>query len=189
VLETIERNARMQEQLVSDVLDISRITTGKLRLDVGPLDLAKVIENAIETVAPAAAARGVTLQTVLDASAVPVAGDAHRLQQVVWNVLSNAVKFTPRGGRVQVSLRHTDSHAEIVISDTGEGIAPEFLPHMFQRFKQGDGTLNRPQSGLGLGLAICRHIVEAHGGVITAASPGQGKGATVRVELPTTSGQ
>ena len=185
VLETIERNARMQEQLVSDVLDVSRIITGKMRLDVRTLDLRKVIEDAIETVAPAAAAKGVKLQAVLDQPAAPIAGDAQRLQQVVWNLLSNAVKFTPRGGRVQVRLERVNSHVEIAISDTGEGIAPEFLPHMFQRFTQADGTFSRTHSGLGLGLAICRHLVEAHGGVISAVSPGKGKGTTVRVELPT----
>jgi signal transduction histidine kinase len=184
VLETIERNARMQEQLVSDVLDVSRIITGKLRLDVRTLDLRKVIEDAIETVIPAAAAKGVKLQAVLDMPAVPVAGDAQRMQQVVWNLLSNAVKFTPKGGRVQIRLQRVNSHVEIAISDTGEGIAPEFLPHMFQRFTQADGTFSRTHGGLGLGLAICRHLVEAHGGVITATSPGKGAGATIRVELP-----
>jgi signal transduction histidine kinase len=184
VLETIERNARLQEQLVSDVLDVSRIITGKLRLDVRPLDLRKVIEDAIETVMPAAAAKGVRVQAMLDQPGVPVSGDSQRLQQVVWNLLSNAVKFTPRGGRVQVRMQRVSSHVEIAISDTGEGIAPEFLPHMFQRFTQADGTFSRTHGGLGLGLAICRHLVEAHGGTITAASPGKGAGATIRVELP-----
>ncbi len=184
VLETIERNARLQEQLVSDVLDVSRIITGKLRLDVRPVDLRKVVEDAIETVAPAAAGKGVKLQTVLDVPGVPVAGDAQRLQQVVWNLLSNAVKFTPRGGRVQVRLQRVNSHVEISISDTGEGIAADFLPHIFQRFTQADGTFSRVHSGLGLGLAICRHLVEAHGGAISAVSSGIGTGATFRVELP-----
>jgi CheY-like chemotaxis protein len=154
-------------------------------LDVRPLDVRKVIEDAIETVEPAAAAKGVRLQATLDVPGVPVAGDAQRLQQIVWNLLSNAVKFTPRGGRVQVRLQRVNSHVEIAVSDTGEGIDPDFLPHMFQRFKQADGTFSRTHSGLGLGLAICRHLVEAHGGVITAASPGKGAGATFRVELPT----
>ena len=184
VLETIERNARLQEQLVSDVLDVSRIITGKLRLDVRPLDLRQVIEDAIETVAPAAAAKGVRVQATLDMPGVPVAGDPQRLQQIVWNLLSNAVKFTPRGGRVQVRLQRVNSHVEISVSDTGEGIAADFLPHAFQRFKQADGTSSRTHSGLGLGLAICRHLVEAHGGVITASSPGKDAGATFRVELP-----
>jgi signal transduction histidine kinase/DNA-binding response OmpR family regulator len=184
ILETIERNARLQEQLVSDVLDVSRIITGKLRLDIRPVNLAGVIQSAIETVAPAAAAKGVRLQPTLDHPGMPVAGDAQRLQQVVWNLLSNAVKFTPRNGRVQVRLQRVNSHAEIVVSDTGEGIAPEFLPRLFQRFQQADGTFTRPHSGLGLGLAISRHLVEAHGGHIEATSPGKGLGTTVRVELP-----
>jgi signal transduction histidine kinase/DNA-binding response OmpR family regulator len=184
VLETIERNAKLQEQLVSDVLDVSRIITGKLRLDVQTVDLATVIHNALETVAPAATAKGVRLQPALDHPSVRVAGDAQRLQQVVWNLLSNAVKFTPRGGRVQVQLQRVDSHVEITVSDTGEGISADFLPHLFQRFKQADGTLTRAHSGLGLGLAISRHLVEAHGGRIEATSPGKGLGTTVRVELP-----
>jgi signal transduction histidine kinase len=184
VLETIERNARLQEQLVSDVLDVSRIITGKLRLDVMPVDLTRVIQEALETVIPAASAKGVRLQRIIDHPGVPVAGDAQRLQQVVWNLLSNAVKFTPRGGRVQVRLARVNSHVEITVSDTGEGIAPEFLPHLFQRFQQADGTLTRAHSGLGLGLAISRHLVEAHGGRIHATSPGRGSGTTVCVELP-----
>ena len=184
VLETIERNAKLQEQLVSDVLDVSRIITGKLRLDIRAVDLTQVIQDALETVAPAAAAKGVRLQPIIDHPGVPVAGDAQRLQQVVWNVLSNAVKFTPRGGRVQIRLARVTSHVEITISDTGEGMSPEFLPHLFQRFQQADGTFTRSHSGLGLGLAISRHLVEAHGGRIEATSPGKGLGTTVRVELP-----
>jgi CheY-like chemotaxis protein len=184
ILETIERNAKLQEQLVSDVLDVSRIITGKLRLDIRPVNLAEVIQSAIDTVAPAAAAKGVRLQPVLEQPGMPVAGDAQRLQQVAWNLLSNAVKFTPRDGRVQVRLQRANSHAEIAVSDTGEGIAPEFLPRLFQRFQQADGTFTRPYSGLGLGLAISRHLVEAHGGRIEATSPGKGLGTTVRVELP-----
>ena len=184
VLETIERNARLQEQLVSDVLDVSRIITGKLRLDVRPVDLAAVIHDALETVAPAAAAKGVRVQPTIDRPGMPVAGDGQRLQQVVWNLLSNAVKFTPRGGRVQIRLQRINSHVEIIVSDTGEGIAPEFLPHLFQRFTQADGSFTRAQSGLGLGLAISRHLIEAHGGRIEAMSPGKGRGTTVRVELP-----
>ena len=184
VLETIERNAKLQEQLVSDVLDVSRIITGKLRLDVRPVDLARVVADAIDTVAPAAAAKGVRLQSVIDQPGVPVPGDAQRLQQVVWNLLSNAVKFTPRGGRVQIRLQRVNSHVELTVSDTGEGIPARFLPHLFQRFSQADGTMARPHSGLGLGLAICRHLVEAHGGSIGATSPGPGQGTTVRVELP-----
>jgi signal transduction histidine kinase len=185
VFDTIERNARLQEQLVSDVLDVSRIITGKLRLDVRTLDLRKVIEDAIETVTPAADAKGVKLQAVLDSPGIPIAGDPQRLQQVVWNLVSNAVKFTPRGGRVQIRLQRVGSHVEVSVSDTGEGISPEFLPHVFQRFTQADGTFSRAHGGLGIGLAICRHLVEAHGGAITAASPGQGAGSTFRFQLPT----
>ena len=184
VLETIERNARLQEQLISDVLDVSRIITGKLRLDIGPVDLTRVIQDALETVTPAATAKGVRLQSAIDQPGVPVAGDAQRLQQVIWNLLSNAIKFTPRGGRVQIRLSRVNSHLELAVSDTGEGIAPEFLPYLFQRFRQADSTFTRSHGGLGLGLAISRHLVEAHGGSIRAASPGKGHGATITVELP-----
>jgi signal transduction histidine kinase/DNA-binding response OmpR family regulator len=184
VLETIERNARLQEQLISDVLDVSRIITGKLRLDIGPVDLTRVIQEAVETVTPAATAKGVRLQSAIDQPGVPVAGDAQRLQQIAWNLLSNAIKFTPRGGRVQVRLERVNSHVELTVSDTGEGIASEFLPHLFQRFRQADSTFTRNHGGLGLGLAISRHLVEAHGGRIEAMSPGKGHGTTVRVELP-----
>ena len=184
VLETIERNARLQEQLISDVLDVSRIITGKLRLDISPVDLTRVIQDALETVTPAASAKGIRLQSAIDQPGVPVAGDAQRLQQVVWNLLSNAIKFTPRGGRVQIRLARVNSHLELSVSDTGEGIAPEFLPYLFQRFRQADSTFTRSHGGLGLGLAISRHLVEAHGGSIRAASPGKGRGATITVELP-----
>jgi len=184
VLETIERNAQLQERLVSDVLDVSRIVTGKLRLDVRPIDLARVIHDAVETVAPAAAAKGLQLQADIRVQGVPVSGDAHRLQQVIWNLLSNSVKFTPPGGRVGISLDRVDGQLEIAVSDTGEGIAAEFLPHLFYRFSQADGSFARRHSGLGLGLALSRHLVEAHGGVIDASSPGVGRGTTVRVRLP-----
>jgi CheY-like chemotaxis protein len=170
--------------LIGDVLAVSRIITGKLRLDIRPIDLARVIEAATETVAPAATAKGVRLQSSIDQSGVPVAADEQRMQQVVWNLLSNAIKFTPRGGRVQVRVERVSAHVEIVVSDTGEGIAPELLPLLFQRFRQGDSAFTRTHGGLGLGLAISRHIVEAHGGRIEATSPGKGHGATVRVELP-----
>jgi signal transduction histidine kinase/DNA-binding response OmpR family regulator len=184
VLETIERNAKLQEQLISDVLDVSRIITGKLRLDVKPVDLGRVIQEALETVMPAATAKGIRLQSIIEHPEAPVAGDAQRLQQVVWNLLSNSVKFTPRGGRIQIRLARVDSHVEITVSDTGEGIAAEFLPHLFQRFRQADSAFTRAHGGLGLGLAISRHLVEAHGGRIDAASPGRGGGATLRVRLP-----
>jgi signal transduction histidine kinase len=184
VLETIERNARLQEKLINDVLDVSRIITGKMRIDIQPVDLNRVIQEALDTVTPAAAAKGIRLQASIDRPAGPVAGDAERLQQVLWNLLSNAIKFTGMGGRVEVRMRHVNSHVEIAVSDTGEGIAPEFLPHLFMRFSQADTTVARAHGGLGLGLAICRHLVEAHGGRIEAHSPGKGLGTTVRIELP-----
>lgn len=183
-LETVERNAKLQEQLISDVLDVSRIITGKLRIDVRPVDLTRVIEEAIATVTPAAVAKGVRLQRTIDHPGVPVAGDAQRLQQVIWNLLSNAIKFTKRGGRVQIRMARVNSHVEITVSDTGEGVAPDFLPYLFERFRQADSTFTRSHGGLGLGLAISRHLVEAHGGRIEAHSPGKGRGATFRIELP-----
>jgi PAS domain S-box-containing protein len=183
-IETIERSARAQAQLIEDLLDVSRIITGKLRLDVRPVMVASVVESAITSVTPTADAKGVRIQAVLDPNAGPVSGDAARLQQVAWNLLSNAIKFTPRGGRVQVRVERINSHIEIIVSDTGQGIRPEFLPHVFERFRQGDGGTARPQSGLGLGLAIVRHVVELHGGRVTADSPGEGQGATFAVRLP-----
>lgn len=183
-LEVIERNAKSQAQLIEDLLDISRIITGKLRLKVRPLSLVSVIEAALDTVRPAADARSIRIQTVLDSEAGPVSGDPDRLQQVVWNLLSNAIKFTPKGGRVQVRLERINSHIEIIVSDTGQGISPEFLPHIFDRFSQADGSTTRVHSGLGLGLAIARNIVELHGGTIHAESPGQGQGTTFIVNLP-----
>jgi PAS domain S-box-containing protein len=183
-LEVIERNARILTQMVEDVLDVSRIVAGKIRLNVQAVDIVRVVEEAIATVKPAADARGVTLQAVLDSGAGPIAGDPERLQQVIWNLLSNAVKFTPRGGRVQVRLSRADSHAEIAVSDTGAGIPSEFLPHVFERFRQADSRYSREYGGLGLGLAIARELVHLHGGTIHAASDGTGKGATFRVKLP-----
>lgn len=183
-IETIERNAKAQAQLIEDLLDVSRIISGKLRLDIHPIDVSPVIEAATDAVRPAAEAKGVKLQAALDPNAGPVAGDPGRFQQVVWNLLSNAVKFTPRGGRVQVRLERINSHVEIVVSDTGQGIAREFLPHLFDRFSQADGSTTRQHGGLGLGLAIVRHLVELHGGSVHAASPGIGLGATFTVRLP-----
>jgi PAS domain S-box-containing protein len=183
-METIERNAKSQAQLIEDILDVSRIVTGKLRLDVHPIDLAPVIEQAIEAVRPAAEAKSIRLQPVLDPRAGPISGDPNRIQQVVWNLLSNAVKFTPRDGRVQVRLERVNSQVEIIVSDTGQGISPEFLPHAFDRFRQADGTSTRRHGGLGLGLAIVRHLVEMHGGTVQAQSPGEGLGATFTVKLP-----
>ena len=183
-LEAIERNAEAQTRLINDLLDVSRVITGKLRLDVQPTGLAGVVEAAVESVRPAAAARGVRLDVRLDPRAGPVAGDADRLQQVVWNLLSNAIKFTPGGGSVEVRLARADGHAEITVADTGRGIAPEFLPHVFDRFRQADQRITREHGGLGLGLAIARHLVELHGGTISASSRGVGHGATFRVRLP-----
>jgi len=183
-LETLERNASALTQIVEDVLDISRIVSGKIRLDVQPVELQLVIHNSIATVQPAADAKQIRLQTVIDPTIGPVSGDPNRLQQVVWNLLSNAVKFTPKGGRVQVRLERVNSHVEIIVSDTGSGIKPEFLPHVFERFRQADAGTTRKTGGLGLGLSIVRHIVELHGGSVTAASEGEHKGATFRVKLP-----
>ena len=182
--ETIERNARAQAQLIDDLLDVSRAITGKLRLDVRPVDPNSFIESAIEAVRPAAEAKGVRVQKIMDTGVVSVSGDPVRLQQVVWNLLSNAIKFTPRGGRVQVRMERVNSHVEIAVSDTGPGIAPEFLPHVFERFRQADQRTTRQHGGLGLGLAIVRHLVELHGGSVRAESPGEGQGSTFTVLLP-----
>jgi PAS domain S-box-containing protein len=183
-LETIERNANAQAQLVGDLLDVSRIITGKLRLDVRPIDLKSVIDQAIEAIRPAAEARGIHLQVTLDPLAGPISGDPDRLQQIVWNLLANAVKFTPRDGRVEVRLEPAESYVSIIVSDTGMGIKPEFLPFVFERFRQADSTSTRQYGGLGLGLAIVRHLVELHGGRAHASSPGENLGATFTVELP-----
>jgi PAS domain S-box-containing protein len=183
-LETIERNAGALTRIVEDVLDISRIVSGKLRLQVQHVDLRVIVSAAIDAVFPAADAKGVRLERVLEAPDVPVSGDPDRLQQVVWNLLTNAVKHTPRGGKVQVNLLRVNSHVEIVVADTGSGITPDFLPHVFERFRQADGAINRTRGGLGLGLSISKELVELHGGTIEAASAGQNLGATFRVKLP-----
>jgi PAS domain S-box-containing protein len=182
--ETVERNARAQAQLIDDLLDVSRIITGKLRIDVRPIDPNSFIEAAVESVRPAAEAKGVRLQTVLDTGAVSVSGDPVRLQQVVWNLLSNAIKFTPRGGRVQVRLERVNSHVEVAVSDTGAGIPADFLPHVFDRFRQADQKTTRQHGGMGLGLAIVRHLVELHGGTVRVESAGEGHGASFMVLLP-----
>jgi PAS domain S-box-containing protein len=183
-LETIERSARAQAQLIDDLLDISRIVAGKLRLEVRPVDLTSVIAQAVEVGRPAADAKQIRLQTVLDTETGTITGDPARLQQVVWNLLSNAVKFTPRGGRVQITLERVNSHVEIAVSDTGRGVPEEFLAHLFERFQQAETGTTRSQGGLGLGLAIVRHIVELHGGTVSAESAGDGQGATFTVKLP-----
>src|SRR5215207_3098154 len=183
-LETIERNAQAQAQLVEDILDVSRVITGKLRLNIGPVDAASVVNEAIDSVQLAAETKGIKLEVRLDPSARHVAGDAGRLQQVVWNLLSNAIKFTPAGGRVEVRMERAGSDAQIRVSDTGCGIAPDFLPFIFDRFRQADGTSTRCHGGLGLGLAIVRHLVELHGGTVHAGSGGEGSGAVFTVQLP-----
>jgi signal transduction histidine kinase/CheY-like chemotaxis protein len=183
-LETLERNAAWLTQIVEDVLDVSRIVSGKIRLDVQPVDLALIVDNAVATIQPAADAKGVRVQTLIDPRVGPVSGDPGRLQQVVWNLVSNAVKFTPRDGRVQVRLQRVNSHVEIAVSDTGIGIPANFIPYVFERFRQAEAGTTRKTGGLGLGLAIVRHIVEMHGGTVEAASPGEGQGATFRVRLP-----
>jgi PAS domain S-box-containing protein len=183
-VEVIERSTRAQTQLIDDLLDMSRITSGKLRLDVQPVAPITFLEAAIETMRPAADAAGVRVEAMLDPSAGPVSGDPGRLQQVAWNLLANAVKFTPRGGKVQVLLERVNSHVEITVADTGAGIKPEFLPHIFDRFRQADGSTTRRYGGLGLGLSIVRHLVELHGGTVFAKSPGEGCGATFVVHLP-----
>jgi PAS domain S-box-containing protein len=180
----IYRNARSQAQLIDDLLDVSRIITGKLRIEVRPVDLAPVVEAAVAVVRPAASAKRVQLQTVFEPGTGLIAGDPERLQQVVWNLLSNAVKFTPNGGRVQVRLGRANSRVEVAVSDTGAGIAPEFLPHVFDRFRQADMGTTRRHGGLGLGLAIVRHLVELHGGTVGAESAGEGLGTTFTVRLP-----
>jgi PAS domain S-box-containing protein len=182
-LETVERNARAQGQLIEDLLDVSRILSGKMKLEVEPFEVAPVVEGVLESLRPAAAAKDIRLQTAMD-SAGSAIGDAHRLGQVVWNLLSNAVKFTPQGGRVQVFVERRDSSMEITVADTGQGMSKEFLPHVFERFRQEEGGSKRVHGGLGLGLSIVRHVVELHGGTVSALSEGEGKGSTFTVRLP-----
>ena len=185
-MEAIERNARAQAQLIDELLDLSRITSGRVRLDVQRLMLAGVIQAALESAEPAAQAKAIRLEKILDPRAGPASGDPARLQQVVWNLLSNAIKFTPKGGRVQVLLERVDSHLELSVSDTGIGIPADFLPHVFDRFSQKDSSTTRSYGGLGLGLAISKQLVELHGGTLRAKSPGEGQGATFIVNLPLT---
>ncbi len=184
-LSTIERNARMQVQLIEDLLDVSRVLAGKLRLDVAALDLTEVCDGAIEVIRPAANAKGIQLNVVYETKPLLMVGDADRLQQVIWNLLSNAVKFTERGGRVDLTARHTeDGTIRLLVRDTGRGIPAAFLPHVFDRFRQADSSSTRQFGGLGLGLSIARSLVESHGGTIEVASSGQGTGATFAVTLP-----
>jgi signal transduction histidine kinase len=183
-LEVIERNARAQSQLIEDLLDISRISTGKLRLDVGLVDLVPVVESALDAVRPGARAKSIQLTSKVDSAAGPVYGDPDRLQQVVVNLLTNAIKFTGPGGAVDVSLVRGAAHAEITVADTGQGIAPEMLPFVFERFRQADSSSTRTQGGLGIGLALVKNLTELHGGTVEAESLGVGRGSTFRVRLP-----
>jgi PAS domain S-box-containing protein len=200
-LEIIERNARSQARLIDDLLDVSRIITGNLQLEVHPLNLAPIVEAAIDALRPAADAKGIQVVTKLDPRSCLVSGDANRMRQVIWNLLMNAIKFTPRGGRVSLRLdclssssshspvRHSPdqqltSFARLTVSDTGDGITPEFLPYVFHRFRQEEGSISRKAGGLGLGLAVVRHLVELHGGSVSAESPGPGRGSTFIVDLP-----
>jgi signal transduction histidine kinase len=183
-LKIIERNTMAQVQLIDDLLDVSRIVSGKLRVDIQPCELADVINAGVNVTRPAAEARGITLDVRLDPSATGAWCDSVRIQQVVWNLVSNAVKFTPKGGRVEVTLSREKSSFQIQVSDTGQGVSPELLPHVFDRFRQADSSTRRSFAGLGLGLSIVKYIVEAHGGAVEATSPGEGKGSTFTVRLP-----
>jgi PAS domain S-box-containing protein len=183
-IETIKRNAKVQAQIIDDILDVSRIITGNLYLELHPIELPPVLESAINVVRPTAEAKGIQIEVNFEPEPAAVSGDSNRLQQVFWNLLSNAVKFTPAGGKVMVHLRHVDSKVEIEVADTGQGITSEFLPFVFDRFRQADSTSTRQHGGLGLGLAIARHLIEIHGGSIEARSHGEGQGATLTVRLP-----
>ena len=184
--EAIDRSARLQMRLIDDLLDVSRIISGKMALDVQTVNLAATVEATLESVRAAAEAQGVELRSTIDPAVGPLSGDPSRLHQVVWNLLSNAVKFTPRGGRVDLRVERRGPDVHLTVQDTGQGIEPGFLPHIFERFRQADSSSTRPHSGLGLGLAIVRYLVELHGGTIEAASPGAGQGATFTVRLPAT---
>jgi PAS domain S-box-containing protein len=182
--EVINQNARAQSQMISDLLDMSRIDSGKVRLEVQPIDVGEIVNAAVTAVLPAAEAKEIRITRVIEPMAAAVRGDPNRLQQVLWNLLSNAIKFTPKGGQVQVAVGRVGSHANLTVSDTGKGLAPEFLPHVFERFRQADSSHSREYGGLGLGLSIARQIVELHGGRINATSAGPDRGASFTVELP-----
>ncbi|MGH8311362.1 MAG: hybrid sensor histidine kinase/response regulator, partial [Steroidobacteraceae bacterium] len=183
-IETIDRNARAQRRLIEDLLDISRIVSGKVTLELGSLDMRRLVETAVETMQPAAQGKGIKIVPLLDTSVGAIRGDPARLQQVVCNLLSNAIKFTDRGGHVEVCLARRNGDAEITVRDDGQGIKKEFLPYVFDRFRQEDGSISRRHGGLGLGLAIVRHLVELHGGTAVAESAGEGLGAAFTVRLP-----
>ncbi|MCC7548955.1 MAG: PAS domain S-box protein [Burkholderiales bacterium] len=185
-LETIERNARAQKQLIEDLLDVSRIITGKLKLEITAVDLRTLMEAALETVKVAAEAKGLQIRSEVAPDVPVIAADFTRLQQVVWNLLANAVKFTPAGGRVNVTVRRLGNEVDVCVRDSGQGIEPQFLPYVFDRFRQQDGSITRRHGGLGLGLAIVRHVAELHGGRVSAHSEGEGQGATFHVLLPVT---
>jgi PAS domain S-box-containing protein len=183
-LEVIERSTRTQTRMVEDLLDVSRMMSGNLRIEPRPVDLAAVVNAAVDAVRPALDAKSLNLVTGLDSEAGPVAGDPERLQQVIWNLLTNAIKFTPRGGRIDVRLERRDSGVQVQVSDSGRGIAPDFVPRVFERFSQAEASSSRSQPGLGIGLALVRHLVELHGGTVQVASDGEGRGATFTVRLP-----
>jgi PAS domain S-box-containing protein len=185
-LEAIRRNIRTQTQIIDDLLDVSAIIMGKLRLSIRDVDADACLREALGAVRPAAEAKGIELEYLPDPVPVFVRADLARLQQIAWNLLSNAIKFTDNGGRVGLQLRQDGGQVVISVSDTGCGITPEFLPHVFDRFTQADGSIRRAQGGLGLGLAIVRHLTELHGGVVEAESEGEGRGATFTVRLPAT---
>lgn len=181
---TIERNARVQVQLIEDILDVSRIITGKMQLKIRPVKIVSIIESTVDSIRPMAENKGISLQTFCGSNIDVVSGDSQRIQQITWNVLSNALKFTPQGGRVEVRLKRVDSQVEIAVSDTGEGISDEFLPYVFERFLQADASKSRRHGGLGLGLAIVRHLTELHGGTVDVESEGKGKGTKFLIKLP-----
>jgi signal transduction histidine kinase len=183
-LTALERNARVQTRLIDDLLDVSRAIGGRLRIEARPINAVDILHAAAETHRPALSAKAIRFEPCFDSSVGTIVADPERVQQIVWNLLSNAIKFTPAGGTVQLRLTRVDSHAEIVVKDTGAGIAPDFLPHVFERFRQAEAGTRRRYGGMGLGLAIVRHLVELHGGTVTAESEGEGKGATFRVLLP-----
>jgi PAS domain S-box-containing protein len=188
-LEVIERNAWAQKQIIEDILDVSRVITGKLQLNLGPVDLITVVDAALDAVRPAMEAKEIKIETIIGASLRLISGDADRLQQVVWNVLSNSAKFTPAGGKVEISVSQTGTHVQIQVKDSGPGIDPTFLPHVFERFRQADGSTTRTHGGLGLGLAIVRHLVELHGGIITVENREEESGAIFTIRLPLPSGE
>jgi CheY-like chemotaxis protein/two-component sensor histidine kinase len=183
-LQAIARNVKIQSQLVNDLLDMSRISSGQLTLEVRPTSLQEVLQHAIDAIKPSAENKAISVQTLFDSRVGPVRGDPIRLQQVLWNLLSNSVKFTPTGGRIKVILERVDSHVEIAVDDSGIGIDPDFLPFVFDRFRQADAGVSRRHGGLGLGLSIVKKLVELHGGSVKATSPGKDQGATFTVALP-----